>query len=120
MNKLSGVRQIAPALLIAGLVFAAPVGAQMGGMMNGSQGDRGMMKMSGVMHDMADHMVSLSGRMSQGNMTAAQQKQMAESMREMAGMIDNMSSMTGKGMMMGPEQMGNLDAMQKQMDRMMK
>jgi hypothetical protein len=96
--------------------------AQMGGgMMDGKKGDGpGMQQMSGMMHDLADHMVGMSGDMSKGKLSAAQQKQMSERMREMATMMDQMSGMMGKGMMMDAEMQKQMHGMRGRMDDMMK
>jgi len=105
--------------LVVGLSLAIPSLAQMDGMMGGPQG-KGMNQMSGMMHDMGNHMMSMSGQMSHGNMNATQQKQMGERMRNMATMMDHMSGMMGKGMMMDPEMQKQMGDMRKQMDTMMK
>jgi len=107
-------------VLMLSLVAVSPVSAQMDGMMGQQQGGPGMMQMSGMMHDMADQMVAMSGEMSKGAMSAAQQKQMAERMRTMATMMDGMSGMMGKGMMMDADMQKRMDQMRKQMDEMMK
>lgn len=118
MRNMSRIKLAGPVLLAVGLLFAVPASAQMGsGMMSGGKGDTGKMQMGGILHDMADHMGSLSGKMSNGNLSKAQQKQMAEQMRDMATMLGDMSGMMGKGMMMNNGQMGK---MRKQMDKMMK
>jgi len=52
-------------------------------------------------------------------MSAAQQKQMSERMRKMATMMDDMSGMMGKGMMMDADTQKRMDQMRKQMDEMM-
>jgi hypothetical protein len=109
-------------LLMVGLMIALPAMAQMGGgMMDGRKGDGpGMQQMSGMMHDMADQMMGMSGDMGKGGMGAAQQKQMGERMRTMATMMDQMSGMMGKGMMMDTGMQRQMDDMRKQMDAMMK
>jgi len=108
-------------VLASGLVIALPVGAQMGGgMMGDGKGNAGMNQMSGVMHDMADQRMSMSGNMSRGDMTGAQQKRMAERMGTFATMLDSMSSIMGKGMMMDDAQQKHMNGMRKQMDEMMK
>lgn len=106
-------------LLVVGLVLAVEAGAQMGNMMGGPQG-QGMQNMSSMMHDMGDQMVSLSGQMSHGNLSSAQQKQMAERMRTMAIMMDQMSGMMGKGMMMDAGHQKQMSEMRHQMDQMKK
>ena len=87
--------------------------------MGGPQG-QGMQQMSGMMHDMCDQAVSMSGQMAHGNLSAAQQKQMAERMRTMGTMMDQMSGMMGKGMMMDDGQQKQMGEMRMQMDNMMK
>ena len=114
MGKVTGL-----GVLMAGLLLAVPAGAQMDNMMGGPQG-KGMQQMSGMMHDMADQMMGMSGKMNQGKMSAAQQKQMAERMRTMATMMDNMSGMMGKGMMMDAGQQKQMGDMRMQIDGMMK
>jgi hypothetical protein len=99
MRKLNMGKATGLGLLVIGLALAVPAGAQIGDMMGGPQG-QGMQNMSGMMHDMADQMIGMSGSMSQGKLGAAQQKQMAERMRTMATMMDQMSGMMGKGMTM--------------------
>ena len=64
-------------------------------------------------------MMGMSGEMSKGTMSAAQQKQMSERMRKMATMMDDMSGMMGKGMMMDADAQKRMDQMRKQMDEMM-
>lgn len=83
-------------------------------------GGPGAQQMGGMMHDMADQMMEMSGRMSQGRMTAEQQKQMSARMRTMATMMDRMSGMAGKGMMMDTDMQKQMGEMRKQMDDMMK
>jgi hypothetical protein len=112
-------------VLIAGIgLMATPLYADMHGkdMEKGAMGDQkgGMTQMSGMMHDMADTMMSMSGEMGKGRMNAAQQKQMSERMREMSLMADDMSGMMGKGMMMDAEQQKKMGEMRKQMDMMHK
>jgi hypothetical protein len=51
------------------------------GMMEGQKG-KGSQQMSGTMHDMAGQMMSMTGNMAKGNMSAAQQKQMAGRMKQ--------------------------------------
>lgn len=82
--------------LVASGVFALalPANAQMGsGMMGAKKGGpgSGAQQMSTMTHDMADRMMGMSGEMSQGNLSAAQQKQMSERMRKMATMMDEMT-----------------------------
>jgi len=114
MGKVTGL-----GLLVIGLALAVPAGAQTGDMMGGPQG-QGMQQMSGMMHDMGDQAVSMSGQMSQGKLNTAQQKQMAERMRKMATMMDQMSGMMGNGMMMDAGQQKQMGDMRMQMDNMMK
>ncbi len=107
-------------MLASALVFTMPVGAQMGGgMMGDTKSDAGMNQMSGMMHDMADHMMSMSGDMSKGNMTTDQQKMMSERMGKFATMMDHMSNIMGKGMMMDDSQQKQMGEMRMQMDNMM-
>ena len=68
---------------------------------------------------MADQMMGMSGEMSKGTMSGAQQKQMSERMRKMATMMNDMSGMMGKGMMMDADTQKRMDQMRKQMDEMM-
>lgn len=119
MSKSTLGKVVGLGLLVMGLVLSVPAGAQMGDMMGGPQG-KGIQQMSGMMHDMADQMMGMSGNMSQGKMSAAQQKQMAERIRTMATMMDNMSGMMGKGMMMDAGQQKQMGDMRMQMDGMMK
>ena len=114
-------KTVGSAVLAIGLILAVPVHAQMGqGMMGGQKGGPGSQQMSGMMHDMADQMMSLSGEMGKGGLSAAQQKQMGERMREMAGMMDKMSGMMGKGMTMDADMQKQMDQMRKRMDEMLK
>ena len=85
-------------------------------MMGDQKGD--MTQMSGMMHDMADTMMSMSGDMGKGGMSATRQKQMGDRMREMSMMMENMSGMMGKGMMLDAEQKQKMGDMRKQMDAM--
>lgn len=103
-------------------MMAGPGGGTMGpGMMGGPKGPGpGAQQMSTMTHDMADQMVGMSGEMSKGNLSAAQQKQMSERMRKLATMMDDMSGMMGKGMMPDPEMQKRMEQMRKQMDGMMK
>jgi len=112
-------KAVGTGVLVFGLSLAVPAIAEMGGMMGGPQG-QGMNQMSGMMHDMGDHMMSMSGQMSHGNMNASQQKQMSERMRNMATMMDHMSGMMGKGMMMDQDMQKQMGEMRMQMDSMMK
>lgn len=85
-----------------------------------SMGGPGAQQMGGMMHDMADQMMEMSGRMSQGRMSAEQQTQMSARMRTMAMMMDRMSGMAGKGMMLDADMQKQMGEMRKQMDDMMK
>ncbi|KVW94213.1 hypothetical protein [Thiobacillus denitrificans] len=109
--------------LVAASVFALalPANAQMGsGMMDAKKGGpgSGTQQMSTMTNDMADQVMGMSGEMSKGNLSAAQQKQMGERMRMMATMMDDMSGMMGKGMMMDADTQKRMDQMRKQMDEM--
>ena len=124
------IRNAAIALIAGAGLMAAPLyadmhgnkemgkGGGMGGaaMMGDQKGD--MTQMSSMMHDMADNMMSMSGDMGKGGMSAARQKQMGDRMREMAMMMENMSGMMGKGMMLDAEQQQKMGDMRKQMDAM--
>lgn len=116
-----GAGVLALAVVLAVPVYAAKHGGP--GMMDGKgggMGGPGMMQMSGMMHDMADQLMAMTGDMGQGKLSAAQQKQTAERMRTMATMMDNMSGMMGKGMMMDAGMQKQMDQMRKQIDEMMK
>jgi len=104
------------ALLGAVGAYAQPGGAKGG---HADMGGPGAQQMGGMMHE-ADQMMEMSGRMSQGQMTPEQQKQMAERMRIMATMMDRMSGMAGKGMMMDADMQKQIGEMRRQMDDMMK
>ena len=110
------------AFIAAGVFsLALPANAEMGaGKMDAQKGGpgSGAQQMSGIEHDMADQIMGMSGEMSKGGMSAAQQKQMSERMRKMAIMMDDMSGMMGKGMMMDTENQKRMDQMRKQMDEM--
>jgi len=117
------VRNAAIALIVGAGLMAAPLyaetpgGKDMGkGMMMDQKG--GMTQMSGMMHEMANTTLSMSGDMGKGDMSAARQKQMAERMQKMAVMMDDMSGMMGKGMMMDAEQQKKMSEMRKQMEAM--
>lgn len=124
--KARDIRNAAIALIAGAALMATPLYADMhtskeigkgasGGAMTGDQkGD--MTQMSGMMHDMADTMMSMSGDMSKGDMNAARQKQMADRMRDMSMMMEGMSGMISKGMMMDAEQQKKMSEMRKQMD----
>ena len=110
-------------LFVLGFAMALPALAQSGGgTMDGKKGGPGpgMQQMSGMMHDMSDQMMGMSGDMSKGGMSAAQQKQMGERMRTLSTMMDQMSGMMGKGMMMDAGQQKQMGDMRMQMDGMMK
>jgi hypothetical protein len=120
--KHSVIRKVGAVLLIAGIAIAVPIyAAKHGGpgMMDG-KGGPGSQQMSGMMHDMADKMIEMSGQMSKGNLSADMQKRMGGQMRDMATMMDNMSGMMGKGMMMDAGMQKQMDQMRKQMDEMTK
>lgn len=111
--------------VVAAGVFALalPANAQMGpGMMDSEKRGQcpGAQQMSTMENDMADQMMGMSGEMSKGTMSAAQQKQMSERMRKMATMMDDMSGMMGKGMMMDADTQKRMDQMRMQMDEMMR
>ena len=122
--KTSHIRMATIALLAGTWLAAAPVYADMHGkgMDKGMMGDQkgGMTQMGGMMHDMADTMMEMSGEMGKGGMNAARQKQTGERMREMSMMMDDMSGMMGKGMMMDAEQQKKMSEMRKQVDAMHK
>lgn len=122
--KAQHVRNAAIALIAGIGLMATPLYADMHGkeMEKGMMGDQkgGMTQMSGMMHDTADTMMSMSGEMGKGDMNAARQKQMSVRMREMAMMMDDMSGMMGKGMMMDAEQQKKMNVMRKQVDAMHK
>ena len=122
----AAIALIAGAGLMAGSLYAdmnsskemgkgTPGGAAM---MGDQKGD--MTQMSSMMHDMANNMMSMSGDMGKGGMSATRQKQMGDRMREMSMMMENMSGMMGKGMMMDAEQKQKMSDMRKQMDAMHK
>ena len=123
------IRNAAIALIAGAGLMAAPLYADMhsnkemgksgtGGtaMMGDQKSD--MTQMSSMMHDMANNMMSMSGDMGKGGMSATRQKQMGDRMRAMSMMMDNMSGMMGKGMMMDAEQQQKMSDMRKQMDTM--
>lgn len=127
--KALNIRHAAIALIAGAGLMAAPLYADMHGnkemgkggtggaaMMGDQHGD--MMQMSSMMHDMADNMMSMSGDMGKGGMSATRQKQMGDRMREMSMMMDNMSGMMGKGMMLDAEQQQKMGDMRKQLDTM--
>ena len=102
--------------------LALPANAQMGaGKMDAQKGmpGSGAQQMSGIEHDMADQMMGMSGEISKGTMSAAQQKQMSERMRKMATMMDDMSGIMGKGMMVDADTQKRMEQMRMQMDEMM-
>ncbi|MGC2459157.1 MAG: hypothetical protein WA435_14310 [Gallionellaceae bacterium] len=110
--------------LIAASIFALalPASAQMNSdMMAGKKGVAGSaeQQMSGMTHDMADQMMDMSRGMSQGNMNAMQQKQMGERMGKMGSMMNDLSVMMGKGMMMDADNQKRMDQMRKQMEELM-
>ncbi len=110
-------------LVVAGVfALALPANAQMGSGMTAARKDGGCpgaQQMSTTEHDMANQMMGMSGEMSKGTMSGAQQKQMSERMRKMATMMDDMSGMMGKGMMRDADTQKRMDQMRKQMDEMM-
>ena len=110
--------------VVAAGVFtlALPANAQMGpGMMDAKKSAQcpGAQQMSTMSHDMADQMMGMSGEISKGTMSAAQQKQMSERMRKMATMMDDMSGIMGKGMMVDADTQKRMEQMRMQMDEMM-
>jgi len=113
--KLIFAKSVTAALFTLGFVLVQPALAQ-----TGDGTGPGMQQMSGMMHDMSDQMMGMSGGMSKGGMSAAQQKQMGERMRTMATMMDQMSGMMGKGLMMDAGQQKQMGEMRMQMDDMMK
>ncbi len=115
--KQSRCNRLGAGLLVLGLALALPAHAQMGGQ-QGMDGP-GAQKMGGVMRDMAEQMKLTAGHMSQGKLSAAEQKQTAERLRTMATMLDRISGMVGKGMTMDADMQKQMDQMRKQMDDMM-
>ncbi|MHB8455763.1 MAG: hypothetical protein ACYDDO_13965 [Acidiferrobacterales bacterium] len=105
-----------------GLAIILPVFAQTGGMMDdqAGMGGPGASQMSGVMHDMSGQMMEMSHRMGTGSLSAVERKRMAERMREMAGLMDSMSGMARKGMMMDEDMQKQVGTMRQRMDEMMK
>ena len=121
--KTTFTRTAATALFALGLAIALPILAQSGGgVMDGKKGGPGpgMQQMSGMMHDMSNQMMGMSGDMGKGGMSAVQQKQMSERMRTMSTMMDQMSGMMGKGMMMDADMQKQMHDMRGRMDGMMK
>lgn len=140
MKRISS-RTLRAATLAAGLVLAGSVAAQMGsgmmggGMMGGQQGTgpgmldrqqpgtgprgevRAFGQASGVMRDMAQQMAALSGRLSRGGLDAAGQRQTAEHLRELAGLLDELSAMMSRGMPMDPQTQGDLAQIRQRMNR---
>ena len=92
----------------------APGGAAMTG---DHKGD--MTQMSGMMHDMADTMMSLSGDMGKGDMNTARQKQMGDRMRDMSTMMEGMSGAGKGGMKSMPGMTGDMGAHQQMMEKRM-
>ena len=102
--------------LIAGIgLMATPLYAE-----GGQEAGTGMTQMSGMMHDLADSMIALSGEMSKGEMSTARQKQMSKRMQEMSLMLDDLSGMLGKGMTMNVEQQKKMSELRKQLDALPK
>ena len=97
-------------MLLASMVLAAPLYAQMAGGGGHKAPGPGGEQMSGMMHTMANEMMQMARQMSTGGMDAGTQQRMQAHMRDMGGMMDKMSGMMGKGMM-DPD-------MQKQMEQM--
>ena len=125
--KVLHIRNVAIAVIAGAGLIATPLYADMHtpkemgkGTMGGAAMMGDMTQMSGMMHDMADTMMSMSGDMGKGGMSATRQKQMGDRMREMSMMMENMSGMMGKGMMMDAEQKQKMSDMRKQMDVMHK
>lgn len=118
--KVRHIRNAAIALIAGMGLMATPLSAQMQGGKDMGMGDQkaGMTQMSGMMHDMADSMLSMSGDMGKGDMSAAQQKQMGDRIREMSMMMEGMSGVMSKGMTMDTEQKKKMTEMRKQMDTM--
>ena len=101
------------------LIFSA-YGAQHTGPKANMPPGAGAQQMSEMMHDMRGQMEEMSKAMSQGNMTSAQQKRIADRMHAMSEMMGNLSGMMGGGMMLGDEHQRQMQGMRKQMDQMMK
>lgn len=122
MKQHSTLFTLLSSVVAAGVfALALPANAQMGpGMMDAKKSGQcpGAQQMSTMSHDMADQMMGMSGEMSKGTMSAAQQKQMSERMRKMATMMDDMSVMMVKDMMMDADTQKRMDQMRKQMDEM--
>lgn len=110
-------------LFAAGIfALALPVNAQqMGGpgMVGNSMPGPGAQQMSGLQHDMSTQMMGMAGQMSNGNMSAAQQKLMGEQMRTMGSMMGDMSGLMGQGMMMDANTQNRMNQMRTQMNGMM-
>lgn len=82
-------------------------------------GGPGAQTMGGMMKDMAEQMKAMAGHMSQGELSATEQKQAADRLRTMAQMLDRMSGMAGKGMTTDADMNKQMNQMRKQMDDMM-
>lgn len=102
--------------LIAGIgLMATPLYAE-----SGQEGSTGITQMSGMMHDLADSMIALSGEMRKGEMSSARQKQMSQRLQKMSLMLDDLSGMLSKGMTMDAEQQKKMSELRKQLDALPK
>jgi len=101
------------------LIFSA-YGAQQDGPKANMPPGAGAQQMSEMLRDMSGQMGEMFKTMSRGNLTQAQQKQMADRMRTMSGMMQNLSVMAGGGMMLDDEHQKQMQDMRKQMNQMMK
>ncbi|NDP49183.1 MAG: hypothetical protein GZ085_12510 [Sulfuriferula multivorans] len=72
------------------------------------------------MHDMSGEMMEMSGMMEKGDLNPDAMKKMSKQTKQMGSMMENMSSMMGKGAMTDAGQNKQMDQMRKQIDQMRK
>lgn len=107
-------------LLLAGLLFANPVTADMNNNMGKHQASNDAGQVSELMQDIGDHMVMMAGDLGYGTLNMQQQKNMAEHIRNMAIMMVELSQMTEQGVTSDKQRHQGMKDMRIQMDKMMK
>lgn len=119
--KAQAVKMVRAGIVALSVLMAMPVLAAKDNMpADKGVGGPGAQEMGKMTHDMSVEMREMADQLSQGQLDAAAQKRMAKSVRAMAGMMNNMSEMIGKGMPMDAGSQQQMGQMRKQMDDMMK
>ncbi|VAW97050.1 hypothetical protein MNBD_GAMMA21-833 [hydrothermal vent metagenome] len=107
-------------LLLAGLLLATPVTAEMNYNMGKHQASNDAGQVSELMQDIGDHMVMMAGDLGYGTLNMQQQKNMAEHIRNMAIMMVELSQMNEQGVISDKKRHKGIKNMRTQMDKMMK